>query len=147
MGRHPFLINPFFDSRLPLFGVLLFFCLKEIRDYYQDGELLFLHGLLSCLVFTAAFATLTSLLIWIFCLLQPTFVTKYVSGALAQFDTLPAEMIEKIGRENLDRNLKALPSTTGLDLAVDYFLKSFIMSFFISVILSVVLRRQVSRQP
>jgi hypothetical protein len=145
MGRHPFLINPFFDSRIPLFAVLLFFCLKEIRDYYQNGEILFLHGLLSCLVFTAVFATMTSLLLWIFCVMQPAFVAKYIEGALAQFATLPPEMIERMGKASLDQSLEALPSTTALDLAIDYFLKSFIMSFFISVIVSVILRRQVSR--
>ena len=142
MGKHPFLINPFFDFRLPLFGLLIFFCLKEIRDYYQDGVLLFLHGLLSCLVFTFVFASLMAALIWLFCLLQPGFVTGYISAALAQFEAIPPEIIERIGKAELDRNLSALPGTRSVDLAIDYFVKSFIMSFFISVIISVILRRQ-----
>ena len=50
MGKHPFLVNPFLDFRVPLFGVLIFFALKELRDYYQDGVLFFWQGTAGSLV-------------------------------------------------------------------------------------------------
>ncbi len=142
MGKHPFLISPFFDFRLPLFGLLLFFSLKEIRDYYQDGVLFFLHGLLSCLIFTLVFAFIMAFLIWIFCQAQPAFLSRYIAAAVEQFEAIPPEMLERIGKAELERNLNALPGTRAVDLAIDYFAKSFIMSFFISVIISVILRQQ-----
>ena len=142
MGQHPFLIYPYFDFRLPVFSVLLFFCVKELRDYDKEGSLSFFMGMMSCLIFTFVFAVLASGLIWIFCLLQPEFVSSFISAATEQIKALPADIVARIGKEQLERNLQALPATKGFDLAIDYFGKSFIMSFFISVIISVILRRQ-----
>ena len=142
MGQHPFLIYPYFDFRIPVFGVLLFFCVKELRDYDKEGSLSFFMGMMSCLIFTFVFAVLASGLIWLFCLVQPEFLSSFISAATEQIKTLPADIVERIGKEQLERNLQALPATHGVDLAIDYFGKSFIMSFFISVIISVILRRQ-----
>ncbi len=142
MGKHPFLIGPYFDFRIPVFALLLFFCLKEIRDYYHEGVLAMWQGMVSCLIFTFVCATIDWALIWLFCLTQPAFVTTFISTATQQIGALPADIVARIGKDQLDRNLSALLSTRGLDLAIDYFGKSFIISFFISVIISVILRRQ-----
>ena len=83
-----------------------------------------------------------AVLIWIFCQAQPAFVSRYVTAALEQFKAIPPDILERIGKAELERNLSALPDTRAIDLAIDYFAKSFIMSFFISVIISVILRRQ-----
>ncbi|HZB13783.1 MAG TPA: hypothetical protein VE467_12175, partial [Chryseolinea sp.] len=34
VGRHPLLTSPFLDFRILLFGIFIFFTLKELRDYY-----------------------------------------------------------------------------------------------------------------
>ncbi|HRI80445.1 MAG TPA: hypothetical protein PLR06_13005, partial [Cyclobacteriaceae bacterium] len=45
MGKHPFLVNPFFDFRVAAFSLLLFFSLKEVRDYFRNGVLTFFQGM------------------------------------------------------------------------------------------------------
>ena len=41
LGRHPLVTSPFFDFRILLFGIFIFFTLKEFRDYEQGGVLYF----------------------------------------------------------------------------------------------------------
>ena len=142
LGTHPLLINPYLDFRVPVFILLLFFSLKEIRDFYREGILYFAQGMIACFVFTFVFALIAGVLIWLICLLHPAFLSSYISGATEQIKSIPPDIIERIGKEELERNIKALPATNGVVLAIDYFGKSFIISFFISVIISVILRRQ-----
>ncbi len=142
MNRHPLIIPVFLDFRLILFGVFIFFTLREIRDYYQGGFLYFWQGILCSFLFTATFAMLASLVIVGFVGIVPDFLNSYITLSMAQLKSLPAEVIERIGKEVYKLNLDRLPDTTGFDLAFLYFWQSFMISLFISIILSVVLRRQ-----
>jgi Protein of unknown function (DUF4199) len=142
LGRHPFLIPVFFDFRILLFSVLIFFTLKEFRDYFQDGILFFWQGMIMSLIFTWVFAAVAFLILWAFAAWRPEFVSSYISLTREQILSIPPETIERIGKEAYERNLKALPDTKASDLALLYFAQSFGISFFISIIISVILRRQ-----
>ncbi len=142
IGKHPFLFPVFFDFRIFLFGIFFIITLRELRDGHQEGILFFWQGMISCLLFTIAFAFVTSLLIWSYTQLNPAFLSNYIVTALDQIKAIPAEAIEQIGKKVYESNLKALPSTNGYDLAFHYFWQSFVISFFISLIISVILRRQ-----
>jgi hypothetical protein len=142
MGRHPFLIPVYADFRIILFGIFIFFTLREIRDYYQNGVLYFAHGILASALFTASYAILSSIAVFAFAVAVPAFVNEYVDLQLRLLKALPADVIEKIGKEVYLKNLAALPSTKPWDLALLYFSQSFLISLFLSVILSVILRRQ-----
>jgi hypothetical protein len=142
IGRHPFLVPVFFDFRVALFAVFMFFVLKELRDYYFGGLLFFWQGLAACGLFVITFAIVASLLIWIFALNVPGFVSQYIQLATNQLKTFPQETIDQIGREVYERNLALLPSTSGFDLATLYFVQCFGIGLFISIIISVILRRQ-----
>jgi len=142
LGRHPFLIPVFFDFRIFLFGVFIFFTLKELRDYYYQGVLYFWQGIIGSFFFTVVFATIAAGLLAIFIAIVPGFLTAYIEQSIEQIKGLPADIIERIGKDVYERNLKLLPSTNGFDLALLYFTQSFMIAFFISIILSVILRRQ-----
>ncbi len=142
LGRHPFLIPFFFDFRIILFAVFIFFTLKEFRDYFQQGILFFWQGMIMSLLFTSLFAIIAFLIIWGFSTWRPAFVSTYISLTLEQARSMPPEIIEKIGKANYENSLKALPNARGIDLALLYFWQSFVISFFLSIIISVVLRRQ-----
>jgi hypothetical protein len=142
LGRHPFSIPPYMDFRIILFGVLLFFTLKEFRDYFQQGTLYFWQGMFMSLIFTTIFAFIAFLVIWGFAGWSPRFVSSYISLTLDQIKSMPAEIIERIGKTEYDRSIKALPFTRGIDLASLYFWQSFVISFFVSILISVILRRQ-----
>jgi len=142
LNRHPFLVPVQFDFRIILFSVFLFFSLKEFRDFYQNGELYFWQGLISSFLLVATFALVAATLISIFSALVPGFVASYIRLFSEQLRTWSPQDIERIGKENFERNLKLLPSTNTLDLALLYVGQSFGIGFFISIILSVVLRKQ-----
>jgi hypothetical protein len=139
---HPFLIAPFFDFRIALFGVFIYFTLKELRDYNFGGLLFFWQGLIACGIFVLTFGVITALLLWIFALNVPAFVTTYVELATNQLKSLPKESIDQIGHDVFDKSLKSLPNTTPLDLSMLYFVQCLQIGLFISIILSVILRRQ-----
>jgi hypothetical protein len=142
IDRHPFLIPVFFDFRVALFGVFMFFILRELRDYYYGGILFFWQGFAACGLFVITFAFLSSLLIWIFAINVPHFVIQYVELATNQIKSFPKETIDQIGQDVYERNLALLPGTTGFDLATLYFVQCFGIALFISIIISVLLRRQ-----
>lgn len=142
IGRHPFLFPIYFDFRIILLSVFVVMTLKEFRDDYQEGKLYFGQAMMGSFIFTFTFALVASLLVWIFCLIIPEFVTTYIKTATEQLTLIQPEVVEQLGKEEFDRNLNKLPHTLGIDLAMDYFVKTFIISFFISVIISVILRRQ-----
>lgn len=142
MGRHPFLIPVFIDFRIILFGVFIFFTLREIRDYYQEGILYFWQGIIASLIFTLCYAFISALVLWIFMRAVPEFLTEYISLSVEQVKSLPPEVIERIGKDVYAQNLKMLPNTKAFDLSFLYFTQSLMISLFISIILSVILRRQ-----
>lgn len=142
IGRHPFLIPVFMDFRIFLFGIFIFFTLRELRDIHQNGILYFWQGVFASFLFTLSYAVLASLLLLTLIYFVPAFLTDYISLSIAQLKALPPDVIGQIGREVYDRNLELLPATRGSDLAFLYFSQSFMISLFISIILSVILRRQ-----
>lgn len=142
LGKHPFLTSIFFDFRILLFSVFMFFSLKEVRDYDQNGELFFWQGMVGCFLFTFTFAVVSSALLYAFATWQPEFVSSFIKLSLEQVRTFSAEDIERIGRSTYDEGIKALQMADAYYMASRYFFQSFILSFFISIIISVILRRQ-----
>ncbi len=142
MGRHPFLIYIIFDFRIFLFGVFIFFSLKELRNFYRDGLLSFGEGMITSFVFVTTYAAISSTLIWLFASLEPKFISSFVELFTQQVKGLSEEDVKQIGKEALERNLEALPSTNASQMAWNYFKQSYWIGFLISIILSVTLRRQ-----
>jgi len=142
MGRHPLMVSPFMDFRILLFGVFIFFSLKEFRDYYQEGVLYFSQGMISSFIFILFAATVSSLLLWAFCFAESTFISAYVNAMTEYLKTFPPEDIERIGKDVFESNLNSLSSTNGKQIAGKYFIQSIMIGFFVSIILSVILRRE-----
>ena len=140
MGRHPFLIPVFMDFRIILFGVFIFFTLREIRDY-QNGVLYFWQGIFGSFLFTVSYAAISALSLVLYMRAVPAFLTDYINLSIQQLRSLPPDVIQTIGKDVYERNLELLPATSTADLAFLYFSQSFMISLFISIILSVILRR------
>lgn len=142
LGPHPFLIPVYFDFRIFLFVVFIFFTLKELRDYNYGGILYFWQGIIASFFFTVIFAVVAAAGIAIFIRAVPNFLEAYIALSVEQLKNLPADTIQRIGKDTYERNLTLLPATNGIDLALLYLFQSFMIAFFISIILSVILRRQ-----
>ena len=142
IDRHPFLIPVYLDFRIVLFGVFIFFALREIRDYHFNGILYFWQGFLASFFFTVVYALIASTIVVVFTYVVPAFLTDYIRLQTEVLQSLSPEVIESIGKDAYKRNLDLLPSTTPLQLGATHLAQSFLISLFISVILSVTLRRQ-----
>jgi hypothetical protein len=138
---HPFMVAPFLDFRILVFGVFIFFGLKEFRDYVQEGTLYFWQGLIGCFVIVLVSTVISSLGLYVFGLLKPEFLTTYVAAATAYLKTFPPEAIEQIGKDAYESNLKSLPATNLGVMIETYFLKGMLIGLFVSLLLSVILRR------
>ena len=142
MGWHPFLIPVFFDFRIFLFGVFIFFTLREYRDMHRGGNMMFGEGLLCSFIFVTIFGLIASGIIGLFGHWNEEFIRSFVTTFKKQISQLSEEEIKQIGKENLDRNLEILSSTNSAQMASKYFIQSYLVGFLISIVLSVILRRQ-----
>lgn len=141
VGRHPFLITPFFDFRIFLFGVFIFFTLKEFRDYHQSGTLYFWQGLFGSFVVVLVSSWLGAGGLWLFGSFEPAFVETYIEQMMVKLKEFPPEEIERVGKETFERNLEQLPATNISILVITHFAQGILIGLPVSLILSVILRR------
>ena len=142
MGRHPLMVSPFVDFRVLLFGVFIFFSLREFRDYYQEGALYFWQGMVGSFFFVMVAGTISALVLLAFCAYESTFIPTYVKAMTEYLKTFPPEDIERIGKDVFESNLNGLSDTNGKQIAGKYFIQSVMIGFFVSIILSVILRKE-----
>lgn len=141
LGRHPLVVSPYLDFRILLFGIFVFFALKEFRDYDQDGVLYFAQAMLGGFIVIFISTCLTSLLIWIFGSLEQDFVTEYVEQVTAYLKSFSQADIDQLGKDTYERNLAGLPATNIATLAFTYFIHGLVLGFFVNIVLSVIVRR------
>jgi hypothetical protein len=142
MERHPLMVSPFMDYRVILFGVFIFFSLREFREVHQNGALYFSQGMLGSFIFILVAATMSSVLLWIFCSFETNFIPSYAKAMADYLHTFEAEDIERIGKEVFESTIKQLPLTTSKQIAGKYFIQSIMIGFFVSIIISVILRKE-----
>lgn len=142
LGRHPLLTSPFLDFRILLFGIFIFFTLKEFRDYEQEGVLYFSQAMIGGLVVVAVSSTITSILLWAFGIWEQDFVSAYIAQVKAYLEGFSKEDIDRIGKDLYERNLRVLPATNIENLAITYFVHGLLIGFFVNIVLSVISRRE-----
>ena len=143
VGRHPFLIAPFLDFRILLFGIFIFFTLKEFRDYLQQGLLYFWQGLFGSFIVVVVASSLAGVGLWVFGILETDFIPDYVREMTAYLQKFTEEDLARarIGKETYERNLAQLPATNISKLVQTHFAQGMMIGLFISLILSVILRK------
>lgn len=142
MGQHPVMIAPYFDYRIFLFGVFIFFAAKEIRDNTPDGALYFVQAMASSYLVIFVATIIGSLGLFLFSSLEPRFVSSYIDGMTQYLKSFPEEDIKRIGKEVYDSNLQALPTTNSVKLMITYFGQGIMIGLFVGIILSAILRKQ-----
>ncbi len=142
IGRHPMVVSPFLDFRILLFGIFIFFTLKEFRDVEQQGVLYFSQAMIGGFAVILIMTTITSVMLLIFGTLESDFVTGYILQVTDYVKSFSKEDIERVGKEIYERNLLTLPTTNISVLTITYFAHGLLIGFFVNIILSVILRRQ-----
>ena len=142
LGRHPLLVSPFIDFRILLFGIFVYFSLREFRDYDQDGVLYFSQAMVGGFTVIFILSALASVLLLVFGSFDKSFVTEYIEQVGVYLKGFTEEDVKRIGKDIYDRNLAALPTTNISTLAITYFIHGLVIGFFVNIVLSVILRRQ-----
>lgn len=142
IGRHPFLLPVIFDFRIILLAVFIFFSLKELRDFHLEGILYFWQGMVGSYVVILTSALIGSGFTWCFAKWNAGFLSSYIEKLQQQMLGFKNEIITSVGIEAYNQQLAKLPSTSALDMAGDYFLKSLIIGLFLAILISVILRKQ-----
>jgi hypothetical protein len=142
LGKHPLVVSPYLDFRVLLFGIFVFFALKEFRDYDQDGVLYFAQAMLGGFMVVFIVTVVATILIWIFGSIEGDFVKLYVDQETAFLKSFDQADIDRLGKVDFERNLAALPSTNILLLALTYFRNGLVLGFFVNIIMAVIVRRQ-----
>lgn len=141
-GRHPFYINPVFDLRILLSGILLFFALREVRDYFFGGIMFLWQGMGGCLVYFATLAVVCAIGLYAFGQYDNSFLTEYQRQGLEQISKFNPDAIKQIGQQAVEELQKTLPTVTLTDLIKKYTFQTFVIGLFVTIIISVILRRQ-----
>src|SRR5690606_29050735 len=142
MNRHPVMIAPFLDFRVFLYAIFIFFSLKEYRDFHNEGALHFFQGMFGSFVLVATAGVLGSILYRIFGALETNFIPEYIRLMTEYLKSAPEDEVARVGKETIERNLQALPSTNMGQIATLYLVQSFGIGLFVSIIMSVILRKQ-----
>lgn len=142
IGRHPMLIMPYADFRVVLFGIFIFFTLKEFRDSYQEGILHFFQGMVGSFIMIMTAAVLSALFVWAFAELQPDFITEFIKQGLESAKIQYAQASTETEKNGLRVILENIPATNGRSMAKQHFAQSLIIGLFVSIILSIILRKQ-----
>ncbi|HLT81598.1 MAG TPA: DUF4199 domain-containing protein [Cyclobacteriaceae bacterium] len=141
-GHHPLMIAPFLDFRIVLFGMFIFFALREFRERFNYGTLHFYQGMIGSYVVVLVASVIGSLGLLVFAAIEKDFVPDYITEMTAYLNTFAPEDIEAIGKDVFERNLSLLPATHSRMLAISYFGQGLLIGMFVSIIVSVILRKQ-----
>ncbi len=142
LGRHPLLLNIVLDARLPLYALFIFISIKAYKEQCGQG-LHFWQGMTIGLVVYLLMGTLTSLFVLVFSAIPATgFLQQYIHLAMQQLMANKEIFIENIGEKTYYDTLAHLPSTSALDLSVDYLLKSMPIGLFLTLIEAILFRKR-----
>lgn len=145
IGRHPLLLNPVLDARIPLYALIIFASFKTFKDNYSQGVMHFWQGLTMGLVAYLFMSIGTSIFIYIISAIDATnFLSEYIRIATGQLEANKEVFIESIGEKTYEGTLEQLPNTRPVHLALDYLLKSTPIGLFLTLLLSILMRKKIN---
>ena len=148
MSKHPLLLSPVLDARIPIYALIIYISFKVFKDQYNGGIMHFWQGMVMGMIAYILMAFGASLFIYIISMIDSSnFLSEYIRIATGQLVMNKELFIETIGARTYTETLAQLPKTLPIHLAVDYLLKSMPIGLFLTIILSVLLRRKESTNP
>lgn len=148
-GRNPLFIPVFMDVRIFIFGLFIFFGIKEFKDYHNGGTVQFWQGMIIGIGIYLLIGLVAGLFLIIFSNIEPQFFTDYIDGTInglmLEKDQLVNQGKITISEEEFNKQIELLKQDTPFVLGFDYFFKSCLLGFFITILLAVVLRKSEKR--
>jgi len=125
-----------------ILSIFIFFSLKEFRDRYNNRQLHFWQGMTGGAINYLTIALISAVFILVMTvIIDPEITTKYIESRIALLNENKQTLVETMDEETYEEALAGVRETTGLDLAVDDFLKKSIIGLFLTTIIAVILRK------
>jgi hypothetical protein len=137
--------NPFVESRMMdvvLIPIFLFFGIKDFRDVKNGRVLHYWQGMTVGVITYLLMGLISFVFIMIFIELEPQALTDYITNRLALMEASKVQFLEQLGEETYNTAMVDLSKTSGLDLAIDDFLKKSVIGLMLTIMISVILRKQ-----
>ena len=138
-------LNPLVNIKvadLLILSIFIFFSLKEFRDRYNDRQLHFWQGMTGGVINYLTIAMISAVFILLMTvIIDPEITTKYVEGRIELLNENRQTLIDTMDEETYLKAVAGVKETTGLDLALDDFLKKSIIGLFLTIIIAVILRK------
>lgn len=127
---------------LLILAIFIFFALKEFRDRYYNRQLHFWQGMTGGIICYLSLAIISAVFIFIMTvIIDPELTTKYIEGRLNLLNENRQTLVNTMDEETYLKAVAGVKNTTGLDLALDDFLKKSIIGLFLTIIIAVILRK------
>ena len=142
VGKHPLFVALFFDIRLIILPIFLFFAMKDFRDSRNGSVLHFWQGLMIGFITFTTIGILMAGFIMVLAEFSTNFLSEYISSRIEVLEIQIGQLTDNTSKTIFQEQIDKMPFTSPFDLAVDYFWKTILIGIFLNIILAVVLRKQ-----
>ncbi len=138
-------LNPLVNIKMLdmfLLSIFVFFALKEFRDVYNNRQLHFWQGMTGGVINYLTIALISAIFILIMTvIIDPELTTNYIISRIELLNANKQTLVDTMDASTFEKALAGVQDTTGLDLALDDFLKKSIIGLFLTIIIAVILRK------
>jgi hypothetical protein len=138
-------LNPLVNVKMLdmfMLSIFVFFALKEFRDVYNSRQLHFWQGMTGGVINYLTIALISGIFILVMTvIIDPELTTNYIVSRVELLNANKQTLVDTMDASSFEEALEGVQNTTGLDLALDDFLKKSIIGLFLTIIIAVILRK------
>ncbi|GAB3658261.1 hypothetical protein GCM10028791_31080 [Echinicola sediminis] len=121
--------------------VFVFIGIKNFRDNFNEGELIFAQGMTVGFVIYTLLALVTALGVALFLQINQDIFVDYRSEKIAWLTGQETYITENISKEAFEETMRQNKEMSISDVVLDVFLKIFMLELFFTIIISIILKR------
>lgn len=125
-----------------IFGLFIFFALKEFKTYDNEGILHFWQGMTIGFIVFGLSTVVFSMALVIFFIFDENAVINYQEAATNFLNSRAEIYKEQFGEEGFAKQLTEIQNVAVSDLIISSAVKKILAGFFITPVISIILRKQ-----
>jgi len=140
IDRNPLINGKFFD--FVVIPIMIFFAIKEYRDYDNQGKLWFWQGMsigfinyVTIGIFSALFVG--AFIFWV----DGQVLMEYINNRVDYLMTHKHEILKEMNEDRFNGTIENVKKISAMDVIWDQILRKMIIGLFLTIILSVFLRK------
>ena len=138
-------LNPLINGKFSdfiLIPIMVFFAIKEYRDYENQGKLWFWQGMSIGFINYVTIGIFSGLFVGAFIYwIDGQVVMEYVNNRVDYLMTNKQEILKEINEDRFNETIENVKKISTMDVIWDQILRKMIIGLFLTIILSVFLRK------